>query len=64
MENLKESREKLMPGACDNTAISLDHLPANIIYHPQPNFQQQLVQSDLKSEINIAYIKLKKTGDN
>ena len=53
-----------MFGERDNRAISRDFSSANSICHSRPNFQCWLIQSDLKSETDITYTKLKKAGDN
>ena len=53
-----------MFGECVNRTISRDLSSANSISHPLPNFQCWLVQSDSKSEADIAYAKLKNVADN
>ena len=53
-----------MFGAYDNRMISLDLSSAYSICHQRPNFQCWLVSNDLKSETNIAYVKLKNAAVN
>ena len=54
-----------MRGVCDNLAILVHCLPANIIYYLQIYFQYQTEQNNLKSETKIRYTtKMRKTRDN
>ena len=47
-----------------NFINSLDRSSTNSICHPRPNFQCWPIQSNLKSETDIAYTKLKNAADN